>query len=78
MLDEQGQEFAWANAFLAAQRVRLELVAVYYQQRFCLLSLAEFAVLLLELEEAAQAKLLPKIKQLQRDIYHLLQNAGPP
>ncbi len=56
----------------------VELVAVYYQQRFCLLSLAEFAVLLLEVEEAARAKLLPKMKQLRRDIYHLLQNARPP
>jgi len=54
------------------------LVAVYYQQRFCLLSLAEFAVLLLEMEEAARIKLLPKMKQLQHDIYHLLQNARPP
>ena len=36
----------------------VELVAVYYQQRFCLLSLAELAVFLLDLEEAARAKLL--------------------
>ena len=56
----------------------VELVAVYYQQRFCLLSLAEFAVLLLEVEQTARAKLLPKMKQLRRDIYHLLQNARPP
>jgi hypothetical protein len=56
----------------------VELVAVYYQQRFCLLSLAELAVFLLDLEEAARAKLLPKMKQLQREIYHLLQNARPP
>jgi len=56
----------------------VELVAVYYEQRFCLLSPAEFAVLLLEVEETARAKLLPKMKQLRRDIYHLLQNARPP
>ena len=56
----------------------VELVAVYHEQRFCLLSLAEFAVLLLEVEETARAKLLPKMKQLRRDIYHLLQNARPP
>ena len=56
----------------------VELVAVYFEQRFCLLSLAEFAVLLLEVEETARAKLLPKMKQLRRDIYHLLQNARPP
>jgi hypothetical protein len=30
----------------------LEVVAVYYQQRFCLLSLGEFATILLELEES--------------------------
>jgi len=35
-------------------------------------------MLLLEVEDAARAKLLPKMKQLQRDIYHLLQNARPP
>jgi len=56
----------------------VELVAVYYEQRFCLLSLAEFAVLLLEVEETARANLLPKMKQLRCDIYHLLQNARPP
>ena len=70
----------------------LEVVAVYYQQRFCLLSLGripsvagircerllctgEFATILLELEEAARAKLLPKMKQIQCDVYH---NARPP
>jgi hypothetical protein len=56
----------------------LEVVAVYYQQRFCLLSLAEFGVILLDLDEEARAKLRPKMKQIQRDVYHLLQNARPP
>ncbi len=56
----------------------LEVVAVYYQQRFCLLTLGEFATILLELEEEARAKLRPKMKQIQRDVYHLLQNARPP
>jgi len=56
----------------------LEVVAVYYQQRFCLLMIPEFAVLLLELEEAARTKLLPKIKQISRDVYQLLQNVRPP
>ncbi len=56
----------------------LEVVAVYYQQRFCLLSLAEFAVILLELDETSRAKLLPRIKQIKRDVYQLLQNARPP
>jgi len=56
----------------------LEVVAVYYQQRFCLLTLSEFAVILLELEEEARAKLRPQMKQIQRDVYHLLHNARPP
>jgi len=56
----------------------LEVVAVYYQQRFCLLSLGEFATILLELEEEARTKLLPKMKQIKRDVYYLLQNARPP
>jgi len=56
----------------------LEVVAVYYQQRFCLLSLGDFATILLDLEEEARARLRPKMKQIQRDVYHLLQNARPP
>ena len=56
----------------------VEVVAVYYQQRFCLLSLGEFGAILLELEQEARAKLLPRMKQIQRDVYHLLKNARPP
>ena len=56
----------------------LEVVAVYYRQRFCLLSLGEFGMILLDLEEEARAKLRPKMKQIQGDVYHLLQNARPP
>ena len=64
----------------------LEVVAVYYQQRVCrrkswkriFMSLGEFGTILLELEEEPRAKLKPKMKQIQRDIYHLLQNARPP
>ena len=56
----------------------LEVVAVYYQQRFCLMSLGEFGTILLDLDEEARAKLRPKMKQIQRDVYHLLQNARPP
>ena len=37
-----------------------EVVAVYYQQRFCLPSLGEFATILLQLEEEARAKLLTR------------------
>ena len=56
----------------------LEVVAVYYRQRFCLLSLAEFGVILLELDETARAKLPPKIKQIKRDVYRLPQNPRSP
>src|SRR5713101_2201482 len=56
----------------------LEVVAVYYQRRFCLLSLGEFATILLDLDEEARARLRPKMKQIQREVYHLLQNARPP
>ena len=56
----------------------VQVVAVYYQQRFCLMSLGEFGTILLDLEEEARAKLRPKMKQIQRDVYHLLQNARPP
>lgn len=56
----------------------VEVVAVYYQQRFCLITLGEFATILLDLEEEARAKLRPKMKQIQRDVYRLLQNARPP
>jgi hypothetical protein len=56
----------------------LQVVAVYYQQRFCLLTLGEFGTILLDLEEEARTRLRPKMKQIQRDVYHLLQNARPP
>jgi hypothetical protein len=56
----------------------LEVVAVYYQQKFCLLSLGEYGAILLDLDEEARARLRPKMKQIQRDVYHLLQNARPP
>jgi hypothetical protein len=56
----------------------LQVVAVYYQQRFCLLTLGEFGTILLDLDEEARVRLRPKMKQIQRDVYHLLQNARPP
>ena len=56
----------------------VQVVAVYYQQRFCLITLAEFGMILLDLDEEARNRLRPKLKQLERDIYHLLQNARPP
>ena len=56
----------------------LQVVAVYYQQRFCLMTLHEFGAILLELDEEARNKLRPKLKLIERDVYHLLQNARPP
>src|SRR5450631_875557 len=56
----------------------LQVVAVYCQQRFCLMTLGEFGMILLELDEEARNRLRPKLKQIERDIYHLLQNARPP
>ena len=42
----------------------VQVVAVYYQQRFCLLTLGEFGMILLELDEEARVKLRPKMKQI--------------
>lgn len=56
----------------------LEVVAVYSQQRFCLLSLPEFARILLTLEAAARKKLLPKIRRFEKNLDGLLHNARPP
>lgn len=56
----------------------VQVVAVYYRQRFCLLLLPEFAEILLELAEDARAKLLRKMRLLKRDLYQLLENARSP
>jgi len=56
----------------------VEVVALYYQQRFCLLLLPEFAEILLTIEGEARDKLLKKMRQIKRDVYNLLQKARPP
>jgi Transposase DDE domain len=56
----------------------LEVIAAYYQQRFCLLSLPEFAEILLSLEDPARTKLRKRIGAIKHDLYHLLENARPP
>lgn len=56
----------------------VEMVAVYYQQRFCFLSLPEFAAILLEVTAPARSKLLKKMQQLKRDLCHLLRNPRSP
>jgi len=56
----------------------LDVVAVYYRQRFCLLSLPEFARILLTIEEAARKKLLKKIRRFEKNLDGLLNNPRPP
>jgi hypothetical protein len=56
----------------------LEVVAVYYRQRFCLLTLAEFGRILLDIEEPARGNLREKLRRIHREQYSLLANARPP
>jgi len=56
----------------------LEVVAVYYRQRFCLLTLAEFGRILLDIPDPVRAKLREKLKRIEREQYSLLGNARPP
>lgn len=41
----------------------LEVVVVYYRQRFCLLTLAEFSRILLDIAESARGRLLEKLRR---------------
>ena len=56
----------------------LEVVAVYYRQRFCLLTLAEYGRILLEVAEPVRSKLRDRLRRIERDQYSLLENARPP
>jgi hypothetical protein len=56
----------------------LEVVAVYYRQRFCLLTLAEYGRILLDIVEPARGKLRDRLRQIEREQYSLLENARPP
>ena len=56
----------------------LEVVTVYYRQRFCLLTLAEYGRILLEVAEPVRAKLRDRLPQIERDQYPLLENARLP
>jgi len=56
----------------------LEVVAVYYRQRFCLLTLAEYGRILLDVAEPVRAKLRNRLRQIEREQYSLLENARPP
>ena len=56
----------------------LEVVAVYYRQRFCLLTLAEFGSILLDTAEPVRGKLREKLKRIEGEQYSLLENARAP
>jgi hypothetical protein len=56
----------------------LEVVAVYYRQRFCLLTLAEYGRLLLDVAEPVRAKLRGRLRQIERELYSLLEYPRPP
>jgi hypothetical protein len=56
----------------------LEVVAVYYRQRFCLLTLAEFGRILLDIDEPVRGQLREKLRRIEREQYSLLENARAP
>src|SRR5713226_2118551 len=56
----------------------LEVVAVYYRQRFCLLTLAEFSRILLDIAEPVRGKLREKLRRIEREQYSLLETARSP
>lgn len=56
----------------------LEVAAVFYRQRFCLFTLAEFGRILLEIADPARRKLRDKLKRIEREQYSLLENARAP
>lgn len=56
----------------------LEVVAVYYRQRFCLLTLAEYGRILLDVAEPVRGKLRDRLRQIEREQYCLLETARPP
>jgi len=56
----------------------LEVVAVYYRQRFRLLTLAEYGRILLDIAEPVRGKPRDKLRRIEREQYSLLENARPP
>ncbi len=56
----------------------LEVVAVYYRQRFCLLTLAEYSRILLDIAEPVRGKLREKLRRIEREQYCLLETARAP
>jgi len=56
----------------------LEVVAVYHRQRFCLLTLAEFGRILLDIAEPVRGKLREKLRRIEREQYSLSETARSP
>jgi hypothetical protein len=56
----------------------LEVVAVYYRQRFCLLTLAEYSRILLDIAEPVRGKLRERLRRIEREQYSLLETARAP
>ena len=56
----------------------LEVGAVYYRQRFCLLTLAEYGRLLLDVAEPERGTLRDRLRQIEREQCSLLESARPP
>jgi hypothetical protein len=56
----------------------LEVVAVYYRQRFRLLILAEYGRILLNIAEPGRGKLREKLRRIERERYSLLETAHSP
>jgi len=64
--------------FLRRLGPTIQVVALYYQHKFCLISLPEFAEILLLLPDGEpRRKLLKKVQSLKREIYSLLANPRP-
>jgi len=65
--------------FLRRLGPTIQVVALYYEQKFCLISLPEFAEILLLLQDGEpRQKLLRNIQRIKREIYSLLVNPRPP
>lgn len=56
----------------------LEVVAVYYRQRFCLLTLAEYSRILLDIAEPVRGRLRERLRRIGREQYSLLETARAP
>ena len=67
----------WARAWELLSPT-MEVVAVYCRQRFCLLTLAEYGRILLDVAEPVRGNLRDRLRQIEREQYSLLGNARPP